>query len=313
MTPRMGRRRCRGCRRRRRGRDRLPCGGSILPYRPASGPESGRPVGSTTLPGRRWHPPGADIAEPIHAHNNSRLPETGPASRVDEIGHGVVRRLVGEPRTPAGAASAPGNAHSVGIGATLSAPRRHGRRASTELPMTTISTTSSTSSPTSTAETQDWVESFDQVLDQEGENRARFLMYKLLKRARQRHVGLPQPDADPVHQHDQPGAGALLPGRRGAGAPDPAADPLERGGDGPPGEQPLPGHRRAPLDVRLRGEPVRGRLQPLLPGQGPPGRRRPGLLPGPRGAGHLRPRVPRGPADRGAAGPLPARDEPARG
>jgi pyruvate dehydrogenase E1 component len=40
-------------------------------------------------------------------------------------------------------------------------------------------------------ETQDWVDSFDQVLDQEGENRARFLMYKLLKRARQRHVGLP--------------------------------------------------------------------------------------------------------------------------
>jgi pyruvate dehydrogenase E1 component len=41
------------------------------------------------------------------------------------------------------------------------------------------------------SETLDWVESFDQVLDQEGENRARFLMYKLLKRARQRHVGLP--------------------------------------------------------------------------------------------------------------------------
>ena len=34
------------------------------------------------------------------------------------------------------------------------------------------------------SETLDWVESFDQVLDQEGENRARFLMYKLLKRAR---------------------------------------------------------------------------------------------------------------------------------
>ncbi len=41
------------------------------------------------------------------------------------------------------------------------------------------------------AETRDWVDSFDQVLDQEGENRARFLMFKLLKRARQRHVGLP--------------------------------------------------------------------------------------------------------------------------
>ena len=40
-------------------------------------------------------------------------------------------------------------------------------------------------------ETSEWLESLDQVLDQEGENRARFLMYKLLKRARQRHVGLP--------------------------------------------------------------------------------------------------------------------------
>ncbi len=41
------------------------------------------------------------------------------------------------------------------------------------------------------AETQDWLDSLDQVVDQEGENRARFLMFKLLKRARQRHVGLP--------------------------------------------------------------------------------------------------------------------------
>ena len=40
-------------------------------------------------------------------------------------------------------------------------------------------------------ETQDWLDSLDQVVDQEGENRARFLMFKLLKRARQRHVGLP--------------------------------------------------------------------------------------------------------------------------
>ena len=40
-------------------------------------------------------------------------------------------------------------------------------------------------------ETQDWLDLLDQVVDQEGENRARFLMFKLLKRARQRHVGLP--------------------------------------------------------------------------------------------------------------------------
>ncbi len=40
-------------------------------------------------------------------------------------------------------------------------------------------------------ETRDWVDSLDQVVDQEGEFRARFLMYKLLKRARQRQIGLP--------------------------------------------------------------------------------------------------------------------------
>src|SRR6476469_4554408 len=41
------------------------------------------------------------------------------------------------------------------------------------------------------AETQEWLDSFDQLVAQEGEGRARFLVYKLLKRARQLHVGLP--------------------------------------------------------------------------------------------------------------------------
>src|SRR5205814_7512578 len=41
------------------------------------------------------------------------------------------------------------------------------------------------------AEAGDWMESLDQVVDQEGETRARFLLFKLLKRARQRQVGLP--------------------------------------------------------------------------------------------------------------------------
>jgi pyruvate dehydrogenase E1 component len=41
------------------------------------------------------------------------------------------------------------------------------------------------------AETDEWLASFDQLVEQEGESRARFLVYKLLKRARQLHVGLP--------------------------------------------------------------------------------------------------------------------------
>ena len=41
------------------------------------------------------------------------------------------------------------------------------------------------------AETEDWLTSLDEVVRDEGENRARFLMFKLLKRSRQLHVGLP--------------------------------------------------------------------------------------------------------------------------
>ncbi|MFP5342636.1 MAG: pyruvate dehydrogenase (acetyl-transferring), homodimeric type [Candidatus Limnocylindria bacterium] len=40
-------------------------------------------------------------------------------------------------------------------------------------------------------ETEDWMTSLDQVVEQSGESRARFLVYKLLKRARQLQIGLP--------------------------------------------------------------------------------------------------------------------------
>jgi pyruvate dehydrogenase E1 component len=40
-------------------------------------------------------------------------------------------------------------------------------------------------------ETIDWIRSLDDVVEQEGETRARFLLFKLLKRARQLQVGLP--------------------------------------------------------------------------------------------------------------------------
>ena len=41
------------------------------------------------------------------------------------------------------------------------------------------------------AETQEWLDSLDSVVDQGGPERARFIIYKLLKRARQLQVGLP--------------------------------------------------------------------------------------------------------------------------
>src|ERR687888_1460884 len=40
-------------------------------------------------------------------------------------------------------------------------------------------------------ETQEWIESLDALVEQAGPERARFVLYKLLKRARMLHVGLP--------------------------------------------------------------------------------------------------------------------------
>ena len=41
------------------------------------------------------------------------------------------------------------------------------------------------------AETKEWIDALDQIHSQEGDERTRFLLYKILKRARQLHVGLP--------------------------------------------------------------------------------------------------------------------------
>ena len=97
----------------------------------------------------------------------------------------------------------------------------------------------------------------------------------------------------------------MVPRRRGDRAPDPRVHPLERRGDGLRREPARPRGRRPHRDVPVGGQPLRGRLQPLLPRQGPPRRRRPDLHPGPRLAGHLRPRLPRGPARRAAAAAVP--------
>ena len=40
-------------------------------------------------------------------------------------------------------------------------------------------------------ETREWVESLDAVLDERGKARARYLMLKLIERARERQVGVP--------------------------------------------------------------------------------------------------------------------------
>ena len=130
-------------------------------------------------------------------------------------------------------------------------------------------------------------------------------MLRMLQRARERHVGVPVADQHRLRQHHPHRPGAVVPRRRGGRALLPPLDPLERGDDGAP--RAAAGHRRRRphLVLRVVGHALRGRLQPLLPRQGPPGRRRPGLHPGPRLPRHLRPRLPRGQAVRGPARRLP--------
>ena len=40
-------------------------------------------------------------------------------------------------------------------------------------------------------ETRDWVESFDQMISERGRDRARYVMLRLLERAREKQVGVP--------------------------------------------------------------------------------------------------------------------------
>ena len=142
----------------------------------------------------------------------------------------------------------------------------------------------------------------------EGENRARFLMFKLLKRARQLHVGLP-----PLTQ------------TRYINTISPEQEPFF------PGDEEL--ERRIRRIVRwnavamvlranssfTRASAATSRRTPraatlyevgfnhFFRGKDDDERRRPDLLPGPCRAGHLRAGLPRGPPDRGPARPLPAR------
>ena len=86
-------------------------------------------------------------------------------------------------------------------------------------------------------ETEEWIDSLDQVVAEEGEVRGRFLPLQAPQAGppAQHRPAAAHPDA--LHQHDLARAGARLPRRRGDGAAHPADHPLERGGDGAPRQQ----------------------------------------------------------------------------
>ena len=89
------------------------------------------------------------------------------------------------------------------------------------------------------AETDDWLASLDQVVADEGEARARFIIYKLLKRARQLQVGLPPLTQTRYINTISPEQEPVFPGDEAMERRIRRLDPLERGGDGPAGQQPV--------------------------------------------------------------------------
>ena len=155
------------------------------------------------------------------------------------------------------------------------------------------------------AETEEWLESLEAVLERDGVPRAHFLIENLIAEARRAGANLPY-SANTAYLNTIPEARERHNPRRSLDrVADPLAGAVERDGDGGAGE---PGERRARRphrELRLRRHPVRGRVQPLLARADPRARRRPRLHPGPLRARHLRARVPGGPAPGGGPPPLP--------
>ena len=126
-------------------------------------------------------------------------------------------------------------------------------------------------------ETLDWIDALDSVARTQGADRAQFILYRLLKRARQLDIGLPpltqtryintiSPEQEPPFPGDEEMEHRIRRMVRwNAVAMVLRANNLTAGHRGPPG------------DLRVRRDPLRGGLQPLLPRQGRPGHGRPGL------------------------------------
>ena len=147
-------------------------------------------------------------------------------------------------------------------------------------------------------ETREWIESLKAVIDADGAGRAHQLLEGMVELTRRAGAHLPFAPTTEYINTIPPQLRAADAGRRAHGMADPLDHPLERDGDGgarqPQARRPGRPHRL----VRLVGDLVRRRLQPLL-ARAP--RRTPGrfaLRPGPQLAGRLFARLPRGPHQR---------------
>ena len=154
-------------------------------------------------------------------------------------------------------------------------------------------------------ETREWLDALDGVLAVEGPDRAHDLIEHLIETARAARRVPAVLGEHRVHQHDPDGSAGAHPRRPGDRASHPLVRALERDGDGAAREQ-AHQRRRPHRELRVGGDALRRRLQPLLARAVREARRRPRVLPGPLGDRRVRARVHARPPDRRAARQLPA-------
>jgi len=133
-------------------------------------------------------------------------------------------------------------------------------------------------------ETQEWLDALEAVIEQEGPERAHFLIERLVELARRTGINLPYKATTAYINTIPPGQEDALARQPRAGAPHPLLRALERAGDGAARQQGRFEPRRSYRQLRFRCHALRRRLQPLLAFAFRESRRRHGVRAGPFGS-----------------------------
>ena len=104
------------------------------------------------------------------------------------------------------------------------------------------------------AETNEWLDSLESVLQNRGQDRARFLLTELEHKAIRDGVQLAFHRQHALHQHDSAQPSAALSRQPRNRAPHQEPGPLERHGDGGAANKHQDGHRRPYLHLCVRGD-----------------------------------------------------------
>ena len=161
-------------------------------------------------------------------------------------------------------------------------------------------------------ETSEWVEALEDVVDENGPSRARYLLRQVLKRSREAQRWRSGVDPDALYQHHSAPRRAEVSRRSNHGKAYSTDRPLERHGHGSACQQAVSWLGWAHFIVRFVCKSLRSWLQPFLSRTTGPWWWRPDYDPRSRSTRDLCPCVPRGSTPRGATRFLSTRDKRGR-